>query len=123
MSTNAKFRKIIRKLIKKWYVITEKCINWYEILFVFFYILNILYYVFNVFYIRNGLLLFIRNLEEYIFTTVRYLYPDGIVKYDGSSTPQIDGTISKEILLRKDIISLERLADSTGFTVHNFTIT
>jgi len=34
---------------------------------------------------------------------VRYFYPDGI-KYDGSSTPQIDGAISKKtfILLYKD---------------------
>jgi hypothetical protein len=29
---------------------------------------------------------------------VEYFYPDGIVKYDGSSTPQIDGTISKGTL-------------------------
>jgi len=27
-----------------------------------------------------------------------YFYPDGIIKYDGFSTPQIDGTISKETL-------------------------
>jgi len=41
---------------------------------------------------------------------VGYFYPDGIIKYDGSSMPRIDGTISKKILLfsftkikRKDI--------------------
>jgi len=27
-----------------------------------------------------------------------YFYPNGIIKYDGFSTPQVDGTISKEIL-------------------------
>jgi hypothetical protein len=38
---------------------------------------------------------------------VEYFYLDGIIKYDGFSTPQIDGTRIKKlfILLRKDIIS------------------
>jgi len=35
-----------------------------------------------------------QNTTEY----VKYFYQDGIVKYDESSTPQIDGTISKETL-------------------------
>jgi hypothetical protein len=35
---------------------------------------------------------------------VGYFYQDRIVKYDGSLTPQIDGTISKEtVLLREDV--------------------
>jgi hypothetical protein len=40
----------------------------------------------------------------------------GIIKYDGSPTPQIDRTISKKlfILFRKDVTSLDRLADSTA---------
>jgi hypothetical protein len=29
---------------------------------------------------------------------LRYFYPNGIVKYDKSSTPQIEETISKETL-------------------------
>jgi hypothetical protein len=33
--------------------------------------------------------------DEYI-NSVGYFYRDGILKYDGSSTPQIDKTISKE---------------------------
>jgi len=60
-------------------------------------------------------------LDCYIHALYRYvgylcrIIPDGIIKYDGFSTPQIDGTISKEtILLRKDITSLDRLADSTA---------
>jgi hypothetical protein len=31
-----------------------------------------------------------------------YFYLDGIIKYDGFSTPQVDGIISKETILHKD---------------------
>jgi hypothetical protein len=44
-----------------------------------------------------------KNLYIYIYIYINiayvgYFYSDGIIKYDGFSTPQIDGTISKETL-------------------------
>jgi hypothetical protein len=37
-------------------------------------------------------------IRDEIFDILYILYPDGIVKYDRFSTPQIDKTLSKETL-------------------------
>jgi len=54
---------------------------------------------------------------------VGYLYPDGIIKYDGSSPPQIDETVNKETLYSSLQRYLDRLADSTRFAIHDSTST
>jgi hypothetical protein len=69
-----------------------------------------------------------RNNEAIVICIYTHIYvgdfyPDGIIKYDGFSTSQIDRTISKETIpLRKDITSLDRLADYST-AIRNSTIT
>jgi hypothetical protein len=65
--------------------------------------------------------------SPFISKYIGYFYSDVIVKYDGSSTSQIDGKTSRRlfILRYKDTAQryLDRLADFTDFVVYDSTIT
>jgi hypothetical protein len=69
---------------------------------------NISFICFIRLYVLYDLSLFFFTYKCKIY--LLYFYPDGIIKYDGFSTFQVDGTISKETLFvftriqRKDIL-------------------